>query len=370
MPLRLVGAWAQGRLALQIGAWLKRRLLVGALTLEPDVIRRRGGGQLLAQVYESEAVEALALRGLLSAGALIDLAMAAWVLAQGAAPGLHVALLAGWTGVVLLACLGHARARVLWARERLQMTQDLVERMVGHTTRLVQEAPERWHRGEERALGGYRVRSAAMDRRSLLLSTVASRGWLVLGILGLGPAMLGEAGALGTAPLAIAFGGVLLALGAFVGLADGLRDLTDLWISWREVAPLAAAADRYEDDRPRRWSAAAADARPATAEGRPATAEDRPRTAGGGGVGEAGSQGSADSGKGAADAREAIGKAADSGDIRRPSGSADSDGVIPNARRRPTPAGWPPHARRGRPTPARPTRPPTASPSAPSTSRR
>lgn len=254
IPLRLIGAWSQGKLALLLGGWLKRRLLVGALTIDPDVIRSRGGGQLLAQVYEAEAAEALALRGLLSLSALIDLAMAAWVLAQGAAGGLHVALLVAWTALVLRVGLGHARTRMSWARERLAMTQDLVERMVGHATRLVQETPEHWHDEEARATGLYLERSAAMDRRSLLLTTVASRGWLVLGIVGLWPALV--TGEPGTGALAIAFGGVLLALHAFVGLAGGLRDLTDLWISWREVAPLAAAAARCDDDRPRHLGAA------------------------------------------------------------------------------------------------------------------
>jgi len=70
-----------GRLAIDAGALLKRRLLHGALRLEPEEIRHEGAGQLLGRVIEAQAIEALALSGgFLSLVAGLELAIAAVVL--------------------------------------------------------------------------------------------------------------------------------------------------------------------------------------------------------------------------------------------------------------------------------------------------
>src|SRR5438105_7086955 len=47
VPLRLLVTWSQGWLAIAAGGLLKRRLLAGALRLEPEEIRQQGAGQLL-----------------------------------------------------------------------------------------------------------------------------------------------------------------------------------------------------------------------------------------------------------------------------------------------------------------------------------
>ncbi len=102
VPCRLAGTWLEGFLALRAGALFKRRLLYGALRLEPEEVRRQGVGQTLGRVIESQAVESLALTGGLQ-GLLagIEFLVAAVVLALGAAGTLQMLLLGGWIAVTL-----------------------------------------------------------------------------------------------------------------------------------------------------------------------------------------------------------------------------------------------------------------------------
>lgn len=240
VPLRVVQSWSAGQAALRVGAVLKRRLLSGMLALQPDELRTRGIGRLLALVIESEAVESLAIStGLLSLTALLDLAMAAWVLSQGAGGGLMAGLLLAWLLVVLALAWRYTVRRSGWARARLSMTHALVERMVGHTTRLAQESAEHWHDREDAATAGYLARSTEMDRLASLLGVVAPRGWTLLAVLGLWPVLVAGSTP-DTAALALAFGGMLLGQAALTSLANGLIDLADLRIAWREVGPLVA----------------------------------------------------------------------------------------------------------------------------------
>ena len=243
IPLALIQSWHGGLAALRLGSLLKRRMLAGALALDPDEMRTRGVGRLLAMVIEAEAVEGLALSsGLIAATAFIDLGAAAWVLSQGAGGPALLALLG--LCVILLGALSwrYSVVRGLWTRERLSMTHALVERMVGHTTRLAQEAPGRWHDREDARTSAYLSRSRELDRVATLLDIFARRGWILVGFVGLWPALLG--GGASTAALAITFGGILLARTGFASLASGFAELIDLSIAWREVAPLVHAGAR------------------------------------------------------------------------------------------------------------------------------
>ena len=245
VPFRLLVTWSQGLLAIGAGGLLKQRLLAGALRLAPEEIRHQGAGQLLGRVFESEAVESLALRGgLLGLLAGIELAMAAVVLAAGAGGWSHALLLPAWG--VLAGFLGwqYARHRHHWTAARIGITHDLVERMVGHRTRLAQEGRERWHDGEDQALARYVAQAGMMDWYGALLLALVPRGWLVVGLLGLAPAFISGRGT--PAALAVSLGGLLLASRALHRLATGLTHLAGAAIAWGQVAPLFHAAARSE----------------------------------------------------------------------------------------------------------------------------
>ena len=122
------------------------------------------------------------------------------------------------------------------------MTNDLVERMVGHRTRLAQEPRARRNDDEDRALERYLEPSRRLDHLGACLQVIAPRGWLLVGLLGLAPAFVD-----GTAPpaaLAVGLGGVVLAYRALRTLAESLEKVAAAAIAWERVGPLWRAAGR------------------------------------------------------------------------------------------------------------------------------
>lgn len=245
VPCRYWGTWLQGVLAVNGGAIFKQRLLVGALRLKPEEIRHKGVGQFLGEVMESEAVELLALAvGFQALTAAIELIAAEFVLSQGVGRGLELILLPLWLGLTLLMGARYFRQRQSWTEARLSMTNDLTERMVGHRTRLAQEARQDWHGDEDENLTRYLELSERMDRGAALLTAFAPRGWLLVGMLGLTSVFVSGQG-LNTS-LAIALGGILLGYRALKRLSQGLISLADAVIAWQKVAPLFEAAARRQ----------------------------------------------------------------------------------------------------------------------------
>jgi ATP-binding cassette subfamily B protein len=243
VPFLLLTTWLQGVLAIGGGVLLKQRLLSGALRLQPEEIRRQGVGQFLGRVIESEAVESLALSGgFLGLVAAIEFVISAIILGVSAGSGLHVFLLLGWIVITLVLSWRYFEHRRQWTNIRLQMTHDLVERMVGHRTRLVQEPREHWHDGEDQGLERYQEMSAKMDRAAAVLTAFSPRGWLLLGLLGLTYAFVTAEASPVT--LAITLGGILLAYRALQRLAAGLWSIADAALSWQQVAQLFQAAAR------------------------------------------------------------------------------------------------------------------------------
>ncbi|MDT5271451.1 MAG: ATP-binding cassette, subfamily bacterial [Acidobacteriota bacterium] len=246
IPLRLVETWSSGLFAIGAGGLIKQRLLQGALKLEPEEIRHEGVGHLLGRVFEGDAVESLALSGgLLGLVAAVELLFGAWVLWVGAGGWLHVLLLAAWVALVITLGWVYYRRRLAWTESRLKLTHNLVEVMVGHRTRLAQEARERWHEGEDQSLENYLRLSAKMDRVSAQLAALVPRGWLVLGVAALAPAYAsGEATA---GSLAVGLGGILLVFRALGKLAESLASLAGAGVAWRKVAPLFESAARPDE---------------------------------------------------------------------------------------------------------------------------
>ncbi len=244
VPLRQLLTWSAGRASVGAGVLLKRRLLYGAMRLDPDSIRHLGAGQLLGRVNESEAVGSLALNGgMLAVVALIELALAVGVLFLGAGGWLHALLLIAWVILGLAAgAWPFIRARRRWTESRLDMTNDLVERLVGHRTRVAQERREAWHESEDRALESYIQLSRRMDRGVVLLKALMYRGWVVIGLLGLAPAFV--SGQASPGGLAVGLGGVLLAARALRRLSAGIANLADVLIAWERVGLFFRAAAR------------------------------------------------------------------------------------------------------------------------------
>jgi ATP-binding cassette subfamily B protein len=240
VPARLWKTWSQGRLFVGAGGLLQQRLLAGALRLESQQVAQDGAGRFFSRIAEASALESLALSGGLTAAAsLVEIVVAACILGRGADGGLLAGLFAAWLVVAAAAIWRAARARAHWTETRLSLTQDTVEQMTGHRTRLAQEDPESRHAGEDTSLDRYHAASIRMDRWNVCTTTLIPRGWLVLGIAGVLHAFVSGAK---TTDLAIALWGVLLAQQGLQQITTGASGLMGAVISWKYVAPLFRAA--------------------------------------------------------------------------------------------------------------------------------
>lgn len=245
IPFQVWTRWASLTLATRAGILFKRRLLYGALQLEPDEVRHAGLGQFLGRVLDAEAVESLALGGGLTTLATgLQAALAGWVLLQGSGGGAHAALLVLW--LLALGLLGWwaYRSGRGWSGAYREMTQRLVERMVGYRTRLAQLTPAHWHHGEDGELARYYEASRRYDRAEVWLAALP-HGWLAAGLAFLAPTL--ARGLALDAGLALAVGGVLLAYQALTVMATGVQSLAQMVLAWEQVAPLFAAAARPLD---------------------------------------------------------------------------------------------------------------------------
>jgi ATP-binding cassette subfamily B protein len=254
VPLGMMVSDFQAEISLATGSIFKQRLLYGILNLKPDEIRHLGMGQFLGRVMESEAIELLAFSGGFTAMlALVELGLAFYVLRQGALGGLHTALLLAWSGVIFLLIWRNFHLNRQWSQAYRQVTNEMVENMVGHRTRLVQEKPDRWHEREDQGLSNYLKLSEKLDRSNQQISSLAARGWLILGLGALGLVFI--PGGASAQQLAISLGGVIFASQAFQHLVNGAQSLAAIQTAWDQVGPLFNAADRPVETASPEWIA-------------------------------------------------------------------------------------------------------------------
>jgi ATP-binding cassette subfamily B protein len=243
IPVQLVVSDAQAELSMGAGALFKGRLIHGSLKLDPAEIRHQGMGQFLNRVMESEAVEMLALSGgFMALLSFIELGMAMVILTRGAGGVPSAALLAGWVALTLALLWRYYQTSRDWTETYREMTNGLVEEMVGHRTRLIQQDPRRWHEQEDQELDRYWKLSESMDQIGVQINAVVTRGWIMIGLTTLAFALV--SGSPSPQSLAIGLGGVLLASQGLGKLAGGAQSLASLINAWQQVGPLFQAATR------------------------------------------------------------------------------------------------------------------------------
>lgn len=243
---QVLASVAAERLTLDSGVALRTWLIRRAVRLDPERVRVEGVGLLLGRTLEAGSLDALALGGgLLVIAGVAELLAAAWVLAVLRDAGLgtssvSVLALVGLTVVVLMLGVAAARygdALARWSNARREMTHDLVERMVGHRTMLLQALPAARAREDEQALAGYERLGRVLDRRATLIAVGLPRLWLLAGLAVLCLQVGGDrppAGAL----LATALGGIWLAYSGLRRLGLGLPTVSGAIEAWRVLAPL------------------------------------------------------------------------------------------------------------------------------------
>lgn len=253
--LQLLAATAVRRLALDVGAVVRVWLLRGSLRLDPEHMRSAGIGQLLGRALDAEALDTLALGGGVEALAgAFDLGFGAVVLALGVAPAATLVALAVTTVVLGLGVRAQASRHATWSDGRRAITHDLVERMAGHRTLLVQDRPARQRVEDDRTLASYEAHARRLDRVATSLDVGLPRSFLLVGLGIVGASALGApwlgahaAGtpALSPAAIATSIGGIWLAYSGLRRLTTAAGDLIAAREAWRRVRPLVGA---HEDE--------------------------------------------------------------------------------------------------------------------------
>ncbi|HEX4385919.1 MAG TPA: ATP-binding cassette domain-containing protein, partial [Myxococcales bacterium] len=111
-------------------------------------------------------------------------------------------------------------------------------------TRLAQEAPHRWHAGEDELLSEYHEVSADLDSNGSVLMSITRRGFLLLGLVALAPAFI--FGAPTATELAVSVGGLLLATLALESASASVQTLIAAAVSFEQIRGLLDSAGRTE----------------------------------------------------------------------------------------------------------------------------
>jgi ATP-binding cassette subfamily B protein len=245
VPLSLFANWAQINITLNLSRLARTRLLRGILNLHPSAIRHLGAGQFLERVMQTESLQALLVGGGFGIiTALVQIGTALVILRLGVGGLWHSLLLVAWLLVTVGLSLWYARRFLTWRTAYRALTNDLVERMVAHRTRLAQEERATWHLAEDQQLDHYHTLTRRLDNGQRWLNSLLNRGWFLVGLAGLiYPLLQGVTEPIG---LAISLAGVLLAGSAFATLRTTIVTLATLYATWRDVKPLFQAADAVE----------------------------------------------------------------------------------------------------------------------------
>jgi ATP-binding cassette subfamily B protein len=243
VPLRAAATRSEGILAIEAGVLLKRRLLAGALALEQDETRADGAGHMLARVLESEVVEQLALdAGGAALFVFVDLVSASLVLAVGTMPAFELMLLAVFVFVGILLGRALMQRRDAWTDARLGLTHEMVEGLVGHRTRVAQEARDEWHDAEDQAVSRTFEASRRLDRVAITMAAALPRAWLVASVGALSYALV--SGPREPVGVSVTIGGALVAFRAFRRAAQGAGAVVGVAVAWKRVKALFDAAAR------------------------------------------------------------------------------------------------------------------------------
>jgi ATP-binding cassette subfamily B protein len=241
IPFLWLKTWVDKLLAIELGLFLKKRLLYGVLRLNPEEVQLQGEGQFLGWVMDSERLEETNVRSLpMVLGAIVSLLFTAIILTLGAGGLFHGLLLLAWLAFAALISWRAVEIYFVQSQYYSRMTTDLVERLQGHQTRLVQEKD--WVDREDQTLAHYLSLTEKDDINRTILLVVVPYGWLVFGLLGVVDTFITEPTevvALGTS-----FLGILMAFQFLQQFVMSMSDLARAIAAWRLITPLYQATTR------------------------------------------------------------------------------------------------------------------------------
>ncbi len=217
-----------------VGRVVRQRLLDSALSEPEDAKESMGLGRALGALFEAESLETYALGGAhIGLIALLEVALGAGLLAFGLTPGLHLFLLGVAVCSVVLSGREAFKTRLEWTRSHALVAKDAVEKVVGSTTRRVQEDESCHHLEEDHRLARLTRKTDRLDRSEVRLKSVIPRAWLALALL----LSVADYGANRDGlVIAATVGGILFVYRALWKLVRGVEDLSRAAASWQSIA--------------------------------------------------------------------------------------------------------------------------------------
>ncbi|MDQ6975228.1 MAG: ABC transporter ATP-binding protein [Mariprofundaceae bacterium] len=244
VPLQMLSIRIKDSISLDFGCLLRKRLLDGVLQLKSAEVRDQGSGSFLGQVMNIEFLEGQCLSMVfVTFMALLQLLLAVGVLAMGVGGWVHASLLLAFLAVFFWLAIQHFSRMKAWILHARKLSFDLTENMVGHRTRLAQQHPDALHTDEDALLAHYSKLSELLDRsEAIMRSLVGRRGWLVVGCIGLYPALTTSQADIQS--LTISIGGMLLAALSLDQLTQSFRHSMAAWVVWEQIHYIYQSSSR------------------------------------------------------------------------------------------------------------------------------
>ncbi len=242
-PFTLLRIWGQRLFSVRLGKVLKERFFYGILQLDLDEIQKAGEGKFLAWSMESDKLEQASLGGgFLVLGSTVSLMalIAALLLAQQFLMG---GLLLVWLLVSLFVIWRFSETFFNLNKHYSSMTNDFLERIEGHRTRLVQET--NWFEDSDRDIVRYLELTKRDDTNTTLLLVFIPHGWVIAGLLA--TAVIFVSTPTAVLDLGINFFAILFAYQLLEILTWGTTDVIRAIVAWRVISPIYKAVGSGDD---------------------------------------------------------------------------------------------------------------------------
>lgn len=235
----LLGYTAQ-RLSLEVVTLMKRLMMVGAVSIDGDLVKGEGSGKSLSRAFEADSISTT-ITGLGTETVSVIVSVLYVFISFTLTPLPIILSLVFLATLIVGGYFATSFLRSTYQRVAMRMdqTHDLIELMVGFRTLVSQGAPWR-HSEKDQKLSRYVSQSERADKANVFLLNLAAYGWLVAGLIL-------------SAIVALVFENTILGLGATVGSVlfgfNSLQRLTALlaglvpaYASWRCIDDIFSAA--------------------------------------------------------------------------------------------------------------------------------
>ncbi len=236
IPFAATISWVERKYAVDVGYLFKQHLFEGVLRLKLEDVQHQGSGRFLAWLLEAETVEEAGLSrgsGLISSSVALLTIIITLLIVGDFTIGILLFLWLVGSGWMIWRLVSHYQTLNEY---HSVMISNLLERLHGHKTRLIQETD--WYQPEDQTLAQYLSLAQAYDRHLLPIWVLIPYGGVIIMLIGLIPSFIFGP----TTPAELDF----LVGVRFAALLFGLLQLQILALAIPETAKALAAWKQTE----------------------------------------------------------------------------------------------------------------------------